>query len=44
MLSRSVPQTNQPDILVGMDQDDESKNKRGVSKLRYPFEHGKATN
>ena len=43
-----VPQTSQPDIMVGMDQkdsyvDDESKNKRGVSKLKYPVEHGKAT-
>ena len=38
---------NQPDITVGMDQKDsqvgdESKNKRGVSKLKYPVEHGTA--
>ena len=34
-----------PDIMVGTVQkstyvDDESKNKRGVSKLKYPVEHG----
>ena len=43
----SMPKT--PGIMAGMDQmcsyvDDESKNKRGVSKLRYPVEHGVATN
>ena len=48
MLSRSVPQTNQPDIMVGMDQkdscvDDKSKNKRGMLKWECPVEHRKAT-
>ena len=48
MLSRNAPQTNQPDIMVGMDQkdscvDDKSKNKRGMSKLTYPVENGTAT-
>ena len=37
-----------PDIMVGTvgkssHVDDESKNKRGVSKLKYPVEHGTAT-
>ena len=37
-----------PDIMVGTVRkssyvDDESKNKRGVSKLEYPVEHGTAT-
>ena len=37
-----------PDIMVGTVPkssyvDDESKNKRGVSKLKYPVEHGTAT-
>ena len=37
-----------PDIMVGTVRkssylDDESKNKRRVLKLKYPFEHGTAT-
>ena len=43
----SVPQTNQPDIVVGgpwgLYVDDESKNKRGVFTVTYPVEHNTAT-